>query len=469
MKCGQALLGILIGALAGCGGKSSLPTGVTCTFNTDCQNPLSCTFGRCHETCRESRDCPSGHRCVAAPGGAVCQLEGKCAYLSDCPVPLVCALDRQCRSECQQDRDCATKTQKCVLPDRVCAESEEVDTGGKLKNAQDGGVPAAPPGVDAGARPDSAVNADAEVPGSGDAGASDGPAPSPDLARDMNVGDIPVGPCGFQDPNEPGNDQRESSTPLTPEVPVVGCVAGKDPTVDSDYYELVAPNDPAGGYFQVAITDVGPDKIGATTFAASDNTIILDPLGAADQGASLNLFFAAAPGQHYRVRIAYGTYDFLYKQPFRYTIKATYTKVSDAYEPNDTRASARPIALGTPISAFSFAGFTTGHAGFANGTHGAAPTADWYKVDAAAGMLKATVENTAGDLRIGLFVYDSLGTERGRADSVTFGAGASLMVPTMAGSYFVQVVSGDQGPVAAGASANVSPSFTTPYTLTVTQ
>src|SRR5438045_4989926 len=135
MQCGQALLGlVLMQMLVSCGG-SAPPTGVSCTVNSECKNPLSCTFGKCHETCREVRDCPSGHRCVAAPTGAVCQLEGKCAYLSDCPLPLVCAIDRQCRSECQQDRDCATQTQKCVLPDRVCAEPEEVDTTAKLKAA----------------------------------------------------------------------------------------------------------------------------------------------------------------------------------------------------------------------------------------------------------------------------------------------------------------------------------------------
>ena len=90
MRCGRVLLGLVVVLVAGCGGKSA-PTGVTCTRNTDCQNPLSCTFGKCHETCREARDCPDGHRCIAVAGAGVCQLEGKCAYLSECPMPLVCA------------------------------------------------------------------------------------------------------------------------------------------------------------------------------------------------------------------------------------------------------------------------------------------------------------------------------------------------------------------------------------------
>ncbi|HXU83458.1 MAG TPA: PPC domain-containing protein [Polyangia bacterium] len=474
MKGGQALLGLgIVVGLFGCGGRSSPPVGQRCQVNTDCANPLSCTFGQCHVTCRDARDCAGGQRCVAAPGGAVCQPEGKCNYLSECPRPLVCALDRQCRSECKMSIDCATKTQTCVSG--VCAEPQEVDSTGKLKNAEATAVPDAPDGgvLDMGVVPppaDGPPPADAPPPTDGSAPAD---APAPDLAPlppDLNLGDIPVGPCGFQDPYEPTNDKRETAIQLAPGVSVQGCVAGKDPTVDSDWFEVVAPNDPAGGYFQVALTDVGPDKVGVTTYAASDNTIILDGYGGPDPGASVNVFFAAAPGQRYRLLVSYGSYDFLYKMPFRYTIRATYTKVNDTFEPNDTRAAARPIALGTPITAFLFAGFITGHAGFENGKMGSAPTADWYKVEASAGMVKATVDNTAGDVRTVVFIYDSLGTERARADSVTYGAGASATVAmAVAGTYYVQVLAGDQGPISAAPRAAVSPSFTVPYTLTVSQ
>jgi hypothetical protein len=231
----------------------------------------------------------------------------------------------------------------------------------------------------------------------------------------------------------------------------------------------VTPNDPAGGYFQIAITDVGQDRVGVTTYVASDSSIIFDAFGTTDPGASLNYFFAAAPGQRYRLLVAYGTYDFLYKVPFRYTVKATYTKLNDVYEPNDSRAAAKPITLGMPINAFATTGYTTGHAGYANGRLNPMLTTDWYKVEATAGMLKATVENAAADVRIGLFVYDSLGVERGRADSVTYGAGATLTVPIMAGTSYVQVVAVDLSPFTAGTGTTVSPSLTMPYTLTVSQ
>ena len=473
MRCGLVLLGLVL-VVAGCGSKSP-PIGVTCVRNTDCQNPLSCTFGKCHETCREARDCPDGHRCIAVAGAGVCQLEGKCAYLSECPEPLVCALDRQCRSQCREDKDCATPTQKCLRPDNVCAEPAEIDpSGAKLKNGQATPVPAAPDGG----------VLDTSVPAPGDSGTppldtttpfkteAGAPPDAPlvvDAMPDVNLGDLPVGPCGFQDPNEPTNDRRESATPLPTGTPILGCVSGKDPTVDGDFFELVAPDDPAGGYFQVAVTDVGDGRVGITTYAASDNGIILDAFGAPDQGGSANAFFAAAPGQHYRILISQGTYDFLYKQPFRYTIKASYTKINDTYEPNDTRAAAKPISVGTPISAYAFGGFTTGHTGVANTRLGAVPTADWYKVEITGAMLKATVENTAGDVHIALLAYDSLGVEKARADSNTLGAGTSVMIPATAGTYYIQVLAGEPGPVAANAGLTVSPSFTMPYTLTVTQ
>jgi hypothetical protein len=446
-----------------------------CAVNTDCNNPLSCTFGRCHETCREARDCSGGQRCVTAPGGAVCLTESTCAYRSDCPTPLVCALDRQCRSQCHADIDCATKTQKCVLPDMVCAEPAEIDlAGGKLKSAQptpvpefrDAGAAAAAdasasdgslPG-DAGSAPDGAV---------ADVAISPPDASAPDVPRDVNLGDVPVGPCGFQDPSE-SNDTREQATPLFPGGPVPACTGAY---ADLDWYELVAPaTDPAGGYFQIAVTDVGDARLNLATYAASDNTLVLEPFGSSTLGASMFMYFAAAPGQHYRVRVSYAGYDFEFKTPSRYTIKATYTPLPDSYEPNDTRADAKAIPLGTPITAYAVGTFTTGHVSYADGRTGAPATYDWYKVDAAAGKLQATVQNSAGDVGILVILYDALGTERVRMDSTNAGAGASAMLATVSpGTYYILVLATGNGPQSAGPGMAVAPSFTTPYTLTVSQ
>jgi hypothetical protein len=99
------------------------------------------------EACAEVRDCPAGQQCVKnASGVNTCLLPEveKCNYTSQCAAPLVCAADFACRNQCLTNVDCATSTQTCVLPDRVCAEPTAIDsTTGKLKNIPaDGGAPA---------------------------------------------------------------------------------------------------------------------------------------------------------------------------------------------------------------------------------------------------------------------------------------------------------------------------------------
>lgn len=143
--------GVLGAALSSCGGGStSPPAGASCVVASDCKNPLSCSFGLCHEACRESRDCPTGSRCVIDDGGnKVCQLPqvSQCVYNSDCPRPLVCAIDRQCRNQCQTNVDCVS-LQTCVMPDNVCADTRELDSSGKLILPDAGARPGGPDGGD---------------------------------------------------------------------------------------------------------------------------------------------------------------------------------------------------------------------------------------------------------------------------------------------------------------------------------
>jgi len=139
---------------AGCSDHKTTPPGKACLINSDCNNPLSCTFGKCHEPCRADGDCPNGGRCVwtgPAPedGGVnastirVC-VEEKCAQNSICPDPLVCGRDLECRNECEADRDCPNKTYRCVIGgpngEKVCAEPDAVDPNGELKTAPDAGA-----------------------------------------------------------------------------------------------------------------------------------------------------------------------------------------------------------------------------------------------------------------------------------------------------------------------------------------
>lgn len=121
-------------ALAGCsGGSSSTPVaGGTCQMNSDCAQGLTCSFGRCQVPCKEARDCANGGQCVKDASGINTCLSSAaetCSYNSQCTLPLVCAVDLKCRNQCLADRDCATSTQKCVLPDGVCAEPSAITNG----------------------------------------------------------------------------------------------------------------------------------------------------------------------------------------------------------------------------------------------------------------------------------------------------------------------------------------------------
>lgn len=168
-------------ALTGCGSDPTSQVNDTCSLNSMCNKPLVCAFDHCHVACVETRDCPTMQRCVHSPDGNVCQYNPECAYKSNCPAPLTCAIDRQCRNDCLVDGDCPTKTQKCLQPDKVCAEPSELDaTGTRLAKAQSTPVPDGPDaGADGG-------------PDAPDAAAAD----SGDVASPVAPSDA-AGPLGF--------------------------------------------------------------------------------------------------------------------------------------------------------------------------------------------------------------------------------------------------------------------------------
>ena len=118
---------------AGCSKSKKLDLGGGCMLNSDCNSPLSCTFGKCHTTCVEARDCPLGQSCVKMPEGSVCQLplDSDCQSSGGvCSTGLVCATDQRCRASCQTADDCLAD-QICAAG--TCAEPGNVDSSGQLK------------------------------------------------------------------------------------------------------------------------------------------------------------------------------------------------------------------------------------------------------------------------------------------------------------------------------------------------
>src|SRR4051794_32175740 len=99
----------LAGLGAACSNARPPVAGKMCSINSDCEDPLACTFNKCHEACRADGDCPKDYTCAyathsEADGGGprlkVCVFE-PCVFDSRCPFPLVCGRDLKCRSQCE--------------------------------------------------------------------------------------------------------------------------------------------------------------------------------------------------------------------------------------------------------------------------------------------------------------------------------------------------------------------------------
>ena len=136
----QRVLGLMIASaslVAGCSSAKKIDTGGACVLNSDCNQGLVCTWGKCHVACHTSADCQPGQSCITASAqSTVCESPTACIYNSDCPTGLMCATDQQCRQQCQKDVDC-TSGQICTST-QTCAEPNQVDSNKNL--ITDGGV-----------------------------------------------------------------------------------------------------------------------------------------------------------------------------------------------------------------------------------------------------------------------------------------------------------------------------------------
>jgi hypothetical protein len=168
MRVRRALFWCLAFAAAGClaacsSRQAPLMLGQSCVLNSDCNDPPSCKFGKCHRACVETRDCDLGQRCVKVDGVGVCQLpvEMKCAA-GVCPKTLVCGPDDQCLNSCTAEDQCL-KGQHCGS--NVCVD---------LNQGMDGGTDTPANGGDGSGRVDAgAGDAPTDGPSGGDVSAPD--------------------------------------------------------------------------------------------------------------------------------------------------------------------------------------------------------------------------------------------------------------------------------------------------------
>ena len=146
------------------------------------------------------------------------------------------------------------------------------------------------------------------------------------------------------------------------------------------FYEVTAPaggpGNMAGGYFTASLTGVGTGTISAQVISSFDNGVIL-PYNTITVGQSIFFYWSARAGQKYYVEVsAYaGSSN---RPPYKYTFRADYTPIADPYEPNDTSDTPAPITVGTPVTAYYFAGHKLA-------SIAAAEYQDWYQVVLAPG------------------------------------------------------------------------------------
>lgn len=317
------------------------------------------------------------------------------------------------------------------------------------------------PGSDAAGLPDTGSSTD-DTDASVDAGAAPDAGSAPDAAPDAATDAAhteagPSGGCTFGEPN----DTRETATPVDVNRPYTAlCLSNADGTTDpSDFYVVTAPADTAGGYVTFTISNVGTTgTIEALATAAADGAQMVDVVGSND-GASVTGWFTVSPGAQYRLEVK--------RYPgagatFAYDLQFAYTKVTDAYEPNNTRAAAKTIALTTPIQA-------SGVAFSANGALADTDDDDWYSVTLAAGSVAVKLTNSPADFTCDMEVFDATNAPIANAVSAS-SAGANCEVDATglaAGVYTVDVRS--YLTLVRAGKGTPPPSITGTYTLAVTQ
>jgi hypothetical protein len=248
-------------AVSSCSSSSASPVGLadTCSVNSDCNAPLVCVFAKCHEACAETRDCPTGERCVSAGQYDVCTLpqEEACtagATPSTCPGTLVCGADGQCRNGCASSDQCVPG-QSCSAA--ACIEEVETNPGGPSDGGADGA---------GGPSPDATL-ADAPV---------DAPADSP------FVPDEEAGPLGFF-PTNFSPAQADAGTWGAPDGIGGGTAVAQDCTNTCVGAAVtVAQNDADGTLADVYLLDSLTIDATATLTLTGPRPIILAVRGAVD-------------------------------------------------------------------------------------------------------------------------------------------------------------------------------------------
>jgi len=271
--------------------------------------------------------------------------------------------------------------------------------------------------------------------------------------------------AGGADPEQcPWGDQLEHDTPFGHGTSLRIC-ALSGPT-DTLRFALTTPDQPAaGGYIIVSVRNVKHTiRADAEITPAGDSRKLDIPSQGNGLGDDLDTWFAAQARSQFFIDVA-NVFASPSIQPGDVTLSATFVPVPDSFEPNDTRAEAKPIALGTPIQAYAFNGY--GQLG------GVQPNAwyDRFKITLAAGTPTITLNGAPTDFPLSVSLDDPKMLSF-TATGSTLATGAVTVTPARpiaAGDYFIVVNPSDNDVDAFGPGSSPPDYATMPYSLTVTE
>jgi hypothetical protein len=208
------------------------------------------------------------------------------------------------------------------------------------------------------------------------------------------------------------------------------------------------------GYFEAAITDVGPTRLNFNVvrmgtgsfelFTTSDNT--------KESGAPLYAYWPREAGSKYTVTVIDRDPDV---EPATYTIRAAFHQVNDPNEPNDSPEQATALKLGTPVSGAIFP---------------SRGDKDYFALDLQAGPLRVQIAGVPKDVLATVYLQ---GPQSESQQTEGKGAPLDWTVPIKtAGRYTLRVSDTlvTELPYKTSSTPLAVPnSFAATYTLTVTQ
>lgn len=281
------------------------------------------------------------------------------------------------------------------------------------------------------------------------------PSPSPDGGADAPT---TGGGCDFGEPN----DTRETAKAISLDQTYANlCVSNPDRTDELDFFEITAPaSDLAGGYVELEISNVQNGGLAdMIVTSSSDNDVVFETY-TTDEGASVSGWLTVAPGAKYRIQV--NRFAGAGKR-FAYDLSTKYTAIKDAYEPNDKKEDAKPIALNTAIMASSAA-----HSARADLQAG--DDQDWFKFTLAAGAANIRMSNVASDYMCDAELFDATGAKVGEVYQTTPGADCLLAATELTGGqYFLQLHQFAGLPRRGAGDKPVASFVTQQYKLEVTQ